>query len=260
MTVTEAVKPEKATLVGSFAAALQFSTIAPPLVKRLFADQELGNAVAFLPYIGIVLGAILGAAQMGLASLFPTSVAAAMTLGLWLLLTGALHFDGWLDSCDGLFGGYTVERRLEIMRDSRVGAFGVAGGGALLLLKFALLSSLDIPFVSLVLAATLGRWAMTIALVGFPYARKQGLGTTMKAHANWTHISFANVAVVVVLWAFTGLTGLVYLGFALLGLLAFSGLCMLKVKGLTGDSYGAICELTETLVLACIIALPPTLL
>ncbi len=260
MTVTDAAKPEKATLVGSFAAALQFSTIAPPVVKRLFADQELGNAVAFLPYIGIVLGAILGTAQLGLNSILPASVAAALTLGLWLLLTGALHFDGWLDSCDGLFGGYTVERRLEIMRDSRVGAFGVAGGGALLLLKFALLSALDVPFVSLILAATLGRWAMSIALVGFPYARKQGLGTTMKAHASWHHICIANLAVVLVLWMGAGLTGLVYLGVALLGVLAFSGLCMLKIKGLTGDSYGAICELTEALVLACIVALPPTLL
>ncbi len=252
--------PETPTLIGSFAAALQFSTIAPPLVKRLFANQELGNAVAVLPYIGIVLGALLGAAFTGLALVVPPQVAAALTLGLWLLLTGALHFDGWLDSCDGLFGGYTVARRLEIMRDSRVGAFGVAGGGALLLLKFTLLSTLSVPFASLIMAATLGRWAMSVALVAFPYARKQGLGTTMKAHANWLHIAIANVAVLAVLWGFAGLTGLVYLGAASLLMLAFSGLCLRKINGLTGDSYGAICELTEAVVLLCIVALPPTLI
>ena len=72
---------------------------------------------------------------------FPGSVAAALVLVAWVALTGALHLDGFLDACDGLLGGGTPEERLRIMRDERVGAFALAGGILLLLVKYSALAA-----------------------------------------------------------------------------------------------------------------------
>ena len=102
------------------AAALQFLTVTPPLVRRAFSMPELGRAVGYFPLVGTLLGTLLAAFDWGLAFLFPAGVRAALDLALWVALTGALHLDGFLDACDGLFGGRTVESRLEIMRDEQV--------------------------------------------------------------------------------------------------------------------------------------------
>ena len=111
--------------------AFQFLTIFPAVIRRAFTAEELGQAVGFFPLVGLAVGGILYGLEFALRLLFPMPLVAVMIVSVWLLLTRALHFDGFLDMCDGLFGGFTPERRLEIMRDSRVGAFGVAGGGLL---------------------------------------------------------------------------------------------------------------------------------
>ena len=126
----------------SLLAAFQFLTTFPAVIRRAVTAQDLGRAVGHFPLVGLALGGVLYGLGSGLQLIFPTQVVAIFILGAWLLLTRALHFDGFLDTCDGLFGGFTFERRLEIMRDSRVGAFGVAGGVLLLLAKYAAIVSL----------------------------------------------------------------------------------------------------------------------
>ena len=232
----------------SLFAAFQFLTTFPAIIRRAFTAQELGRAVGFFPLVGLALGGILYGMEYGLRLLFPPPVVAIFILAAWLLLTRALHFDGFLDSCDGLFGGFTPERRLEIMRDSRVGAFGVAGGGLLLLAKYAALISL--PHLSgLLLAPVLGRWVLSMAVYAYPYAREKGLGRDMKDNVLWSQVILATTITVLSAWFFAGWTGLLAVVLAGMVLWFGAGFILRRIPGLTGDSYGALCEMTELAVL-----------
>jgi adenosylcobinamide-GDP ribazoletransferase len=237
-----------------FAAALQFLTIVPRLVRRPFAPAELGRAVGWFPLVGVLLGGVLTAINLGLVLLFPPAVVAAVMLVAWVVFTGALHLDGFLDSCDGLWGGQTPEARLRIMRDERVGAFAVIGGVLLVLVKYACLASLAERIGALFLAPTLGRWAMTASVIIFPYARAEGLGRDMKDHARWRALilgSVTAVAAAVLAAAWLGLIALAVVT-VMIGVLAFA--VLRRLPGFTGDLYGALCELVEMATLLVFVA------
>ena len=187
----------------SLLTAFQFLTTFPAVIRRSFTARELGHAVGFFPLVGLALGGILYGLASGLHLIFPPPVVAVFILAAWLLLTRALHFDGFLDTCDGLFGGFTPERRLEIMRDSRVGAFGVAGGELLLLAKYAAIISLP-HLTGLLLAPVLGRWVLSIAIFAYPYAREKGLGRDMKDNVRWPQVILATTITVLAAWFFAG--------------------------------------------------------
>jgi adenosylcobinamide-GDP ribazoletransferase len=230
-------------------AALQFLTLSPPIVRRLFTPEEMGRAVGFFPLVGALLGAMLAGLDWALAHVFPTGVSTVLVLTAWVVATGALHLDGFLDTCDGLFGGFTPESRLEIMRDERVGAFGTVGGVLLLLLKTAALYAVPDRGISLLLAPTLARWGMTLVVVAFPYARPKGLGRAMKDHAGWEHLVLATAIGLAVVWFAAGWLGLVSMGLAGVTALAVARFVLPRLTGLTGDVYGAICEMVEAAIL-----------
>lgn len=233
----------------SMIAAFQFLTIFPTFIKRMFTSRELGQAVGWFPLVGVALGALLYAVNHAARLVFPNSVSAALTLLAWVVFTRAFHLDGFMDTCDGLFGGWTPERRLEIMKDSRMGAFGAAGGVLVLLLKYtALAASLDIGPV-LVISTTLARWGMALAIFAFPYAREHGLGRDLKDNVGWLQIVLATCIALIVIWFATGMMGLI--AFALAGLALWLGarFILRLIPGLTGDSYGALCEGIELAVL-----------
>jgi adenosylcobinamide-GDP ribazoletransferase len=228
--------------------AFQFLTIFPAIIRRAFTASELGQAVGFFPLVGLALGGIFYGLEFSLRLIFPTPLVAVLILSVWLLLTRGLHFDGFLDMCDGLFGGFTPERRLEIMRDSRVGAFGVAGGGLLLLAKYSAILSLT-NFSALLLAPILGRWVLSLAIFAYPYAREKGLGRDMKDRVRLSQVLLATVISLLATWWIASWIGL--LAIVLSGFVLWSGASFIlrRIPGLTGDSYGALCELTELVVL-----------
>jgi adenosylcobinamide-GDP ribazoletransferase len=230
-------------------AALQFLTLVPPIVRHLFTPSEMGWAVGYFPLVGALLGGLLALLDRGLSTLLPAGVVAALLLLVDLLLTGALHLDGFLDSCDGLLGGHTPEARLEIMRDERMGAFGVAGGILALLLKHAALTAMPSRAAALICAATAGRWAMTLAVVAFPYGRVSGLGRALKDHAGPTQAILASVIALAVVWLAAGWWGLGALAVAGALLWLTARYALARLPGLTGDIYGAICILVEVVVL-----------
>jgi adenosylcobinamide-GDP ribazoletransferase len=233
----------------SLAAAVQFLTIVPPLVRRPFRDDEMGGAVAWFPAVGLAIGGVLLGAHALLAMILPPPLVAALALTLWVLLTGAIHLDGFLDTCDGLFGGRTPEDRLRIMRDERVGAYAVSGGVLLVLLKFQAIVSLPSATTGLLLAPALGRLAIAVAIVAFPYAREFGLGRSMKDHAGWGALAFAGSVALAAAWCLAGPVGLFgAAAVAVLALLAGVFTCR-RLPGLTGDIYGAIAEIAEVLAL-----------
>lgn len=255
-------------MVG-FLAALQFLTVAPAVVRRPFTPEELGQAVGFFPLVGLVLGSVLGLLAWGLAHLFPPGVTAALVLTAWVGLTGALHLDGFLDTCDGLFGGHDPETRLRILRDERVGAYAVAGGVLLLLVKYAALAAIvgeriqhaaplwaqhtvvplwaqhTVPLV----APVLGRWGMALAIVVFPYARPEGLGRAMKDHASWRQAALAAVTSLGVVIVAAGGVGVAIWLLATGVTWLLARFALRRLPGLTGDLYGAMCEVVETLVM-----------
>ncbi len=238
----------------TFFSALRFLIILP-VSRRTREQASLSQSAAYFPLVGLVLGLILVAVDYGLRLDCPDLVASALLLALLTVLIGGLHFEGLVDACDGLFGGHTRERRLEIMRDKRVGAYAVAGGVLLLLVMWAAIASLTGPSRGwvLLLFPVLSRWGMTLAVGLFPYARQQGIGAAFRGTG----------PVQVAIAGATGLIAAVLLG-AGGGLLLFAvatvialllGLGISRLLGgLTGDTYGAVNEVTEAVVLLVAVA------
>ena len=229
---------------------MQFLTVIPPLIKRLFTPPEMGRAVAYYPLVGLVIGAVLVGTGRLFGLFFSPLLTSALLLAVWVLTSGALHMDGFLDSLDGLLGGFTPESRLSILRDEHKGAFAVTGGILLLLVKFAALLSLGSwRTPALLLAPILGRWIISLAIVAFPYARPEGLGKVMKDNAGWSQAGLATVFALLAAGAAARFYGLLACAVAVLVGLLVVWFTLRRIPGLTGDIYGALCELVETAVL-----------
>jgi adenosylcobinamide-GDP ribazoletransferase len=237
--------------MNDFLSALGLLTIFP--VRRpTNSTAAPGRAMAFYPLVGALVGAALGALAWllrltGLAEAAPL-LPAALVVAAWAGLTGALHLDGWADCCDALFVPVSRERRLEIMKDPRLGGFGVTGLILLLLVKLAALhgiagESAAIP--ALIAIPALARWAAVIAARAYPSARPGGMGDFFRNGLGLREMiaasAFAALAAAPLLWR-----GLLLWAVAGLTLLASARLARARLGGLTGDVYGAIIELCET--------------
>lgn len=236
-------------------AAFQFLTVCPPIVRRPFAPREMGRAVGSFPLVGLVIGGLLVGVDWLAGRVLPTAVSAAVLIGIWIAVTGALHFDGLLDSLDGLLAGRSPEDRIRILSDERVGSYAVAGGGIVLLLQYGSLLSLADRTHALLLAPIAGRWAMSLVIVSFPYAKPEGLGRAMADHGRFLDFVLATAiaigAFVLVDWR----GGAVVLAASLTTALGVSLFALRRLPGLTGDVYGAVCVLSETAALVTTTAL-----
>jgi adenosylcobinamide-GDP ribazoletransferase len=160
--------------------ALQFLTILPIKIRSQ-AQQNSANlapALPWFPVVGLLLGSSLALLDYLLQTILSGQIRDALILVAMALITGMLHLDGFVDCCDALLGYRTAERRLEILRDSRVGAYGTIGAVLLLLTQFAALESLPSPLrvLGIILAPVLGRWGMVYAITAYPYIRASGAG------------------------------------------------------------------------------------
>ena len=244
----------------NFLAALGFLT-SIPVGKRAMEGKSLAGSAVYFPLVGLVLGFILAGVDYGLGRVLPNPLTSAITVTVLVLLTGALHFEGFIDSCDGLFGGHTRERRLEIMRTKNVGAYAVAGGALLLIIKFAAISSLShesTRFWVIVIFPMLSRWGMMLALSVFPYAREQGLGTAFRG-VGFALVIIAAAVTLILAGVFAGLAGALLFALATIVAMLISLWVTKLLGGLTGDTYGAINEVTEVFVLIIAVAIVPHL-
>jgi cobalamin 5'-phosphate synthase/cobalamin synthase len=242
--------------MGSVLAAFKFLTILPVPGSHRLGDDAWSKATAWYPLVGFVLGTILAGLGWLAGQLWSPGVAAAIVLVAWVSLTGALHLDGFVDCCDALLAPVSKERRLEILRDVHVGAFGIVGAILLLLTKYVALAALaaEVRLPALVLVPVLARWAMTAAVVLYPYARTgPGLGRRAKSNAGRGQLGMATAiasAAMALAWGL-GL-GWIALLLWLVTTLVFvltARWIQGRLGGLTGDAYGAICELLETMSL-----------
>jgi adenosylcobinamide-GDP ribazoletransferase len=179
----------------------------------------------------------------------PRTVASATIVVGLLALSGALHADGLMDTCDAVFGHASPEQRLEIMRDPRVGAFGVAGFVSVVVLKVAAVDGLpSASRLALIgLAPGLGRWAIVLVAMLFPYARPTGLGAPLKRAATPGALVVASIPVAAAC-AVIGQGGWLGAAVALLSGVGIGRALLRVLPGLTGDTYGATCELVEAAV------------
>jgi len=238
-----------------FWAAVRFLTIFPTPKRYKIEDREIGASLTYFPLIGLGIGAILTGLDYGLGLLLPMAVVNALLILVLAIVTGALHLDGFVDTCDGVISGKTPEERLTIMRDSRTGAFGVIGAFLLLLVKYAALVSISgkLRMPALFLMPALARWTLVGAIFFFPYARSSGMGLPFKQGARRVRLILATVitlAASLVLLKGLGLVIIMSLGLIILGIATY---LRSRLGGLTGDSYGAINEASEVTFLVLLI-------
>ena len=229
--------------MNDFRTALALLTVLPFAPRNATVSAR---ALAYYPLIGLIIGLALAAANFLLRLFFPALVAAALLIALWAALTGALHLDGFTDACDGLFAATTRERRLEILRDVHLGAFGAVGLILLLLTQVAAVSSLE-SFAPIVLASVLGRWAMVYA-AAYPLARREGMAVVFSAGLTRRELLIAMCFAALVAAIF-GAFGLAALVAAFVVATVIARFVMARLGGLTGDIYGMVCESVEVAVL-----------
>jgi len=234
-----------------FLAALEFLTVVPSPLRREATPKEIGRSLVYFPLIGLGLGGVLYGLDRLFALFLPMALGSVLIIVALILLTGANHLDGFIDTCDGMAAGRSPQQRLEIMHDSRAGAFGVVGACCLLLVKS--ISLIFVPgsfrMAALLLMPTLSRWAMVYAVFAYPSARREGIGQIFKEQANWQRMTIATLVALAISVLLMKLLGLALMAGVWLVAIIMAIFLKRRLGGLTGDTYGAINEVIEVLVL-----------
>lgn len=242
-------------MIKTFSTALSFLSVyrLPGAGEVSLTPEDMAASFASFPLVGVFLGVGGLIPALLLSSVAPALVPAVLVVIFHAVSTRGLHLDGLADLADGLGGGFTPERRLEIMKDSRIGAFGTIALILALLLKTVSIAALieHHSWAGLIMAPLLSRFSMVLTAYGSPSARSQsGLGRLFLEHMKGSDVRLAAA------WA-ACLSLLLAPGLALAALpvmLATVGGLRWVTKrtlgGVTGDVMGAVSEITEALVLA----------
>ena len=204
-----------------------------------------GRIFAYFPLVGLVIG--LASAGVASLSFLPADLRAFLAMLTWVVLTGGLHLDGFADCCDGLLPQVVPERRLEILKDVHAGSWAIVGLILLLLGKWIAIRNL--ASAALILPPIAGRWAMVLAAWYFPSARPGGTGAYFRDGLGRWETALAS-GIAVMLLALDGWRGVLLGGVVLVVVFGGGHWASRRLGGgLTGDVYGALCELTELLCL-----------
>ncbi|MES2264135.1 MAG: adenosylcobinamide-GDP ribazoletransferase [Pseudomonadota bacterium] len=245
-----------------FFIALQFFTRLPIPRWVGFEPAWLHHASRYFPLIGIVVAVIAGAVYAAAALLLPAAVAVLLATAAGIYATGAFHEDGFADMCDGFGGGMTRERVLDIMKDSRIGAYGAIGTICLLALKCTALSLLPpaSAIAALFLAHPLSRLAATSLIWRMEYARAEGKAKPMAQEMSTTE--FAIAALCAALPALI-LGAAACLSWSAIAASVLAALCSAtwlgrkfarRIGGYTGDCLGAVQQVAEVAIYLCVLA------
>jgi len=238
-----------------FWTAWQFLTIFPAPGNRGVGESGVGSSAGYFPLVGLILGAILLGLDQLLGLFLPALLVSALLTVALIILTGALHLDGLMDTCDGFAVKSSAAERLKVMADSRVGGFGVAGACCFILLQYVSLITLpaDLRAAALLLMPTLSRWGAAYAIAAFPSAKKEGLGQMFKNKTGWPMLAIATVIALVIATIFLSYTGVALVAGIWIIASLIAKVLSSHLGGLTGDTYGAIIELSEVATLILII-------
>jgi len=238
--------------------ALGLLTIAPVPSRATSDALALRRSLPFFPAVGLVLGLGAGGAYWVGARVWAPIAGCALAIVFSAAVTGNLHLDGLADTADGVFGGSSREHRLLIMRDSRVGTHGVVAVVSALLLKLLFLWAVppQARVAALVLSAAVGRYSAVYAATLYPYARPgPGTGRAFAEQALPRDLAWASTVVLAASFALLGLVGAASLVGGILTTAIAAGFINKRLGGMTGDTYGALVEVSEIAVLAAVSAL-----
>jgi adenosylcobinamide-GDP ribazoletransferase len=215
------------------------------------------NSLPWFPVVGAGLGAM--AAMVLRVSIWTgPDLAAALSLALMAIATGALHLDGVADTADGLGCRGDRDHRLKVMKEPGVGAFAVVALVLLLITKWAALRTLAVRGepIAVIGACALGRAMMPVLCVCLPYARTRGTGAAVVEGARPWHAVAAVAVVLATVWPTQGWKALLTVLGGLVLASALGAASRRRIGGITGDVLGATCELVETaaLVSACVLS------
>jgi adenosylcobinamide-GDP ribazoletransferase len=228
-----------------------------PLGKRVVVDEhDIARSLAWLPLVGVGLGGAVALAARLVEGRLDDGPAAVLIVAAWALATGAIHLDGLADSADSL-GAHSRERSLAIMRDPRLGSFGVLALVFVILLKVTLVAAVLARGHHLWLLAipAIARAAASAVSAGLPYARESGTGAAMIGGGSRVErLAVALATAIVVALACARLRGLLAVGAAALVAIVVARLAQRRIGGLTGDVLGATIELAECAALVALLA------
>ncbi len=251
-----------------FFIALQFFTRLPIPRWVGFEPAWLQHASRYFPLVGVVVAAISGAVYLLASWLLPAPAAMLLAVAAGIYLTGAFHEDGFADMCDGFGGGLTRERVLEIMKDSRIGAYGAIGIVCLLAIKCATLASLPphVVVATLFIAHPLSRLAAVSLIWLMDYARDEGKSKPMAQEMTTGEFIIAAACALLpaIACALLGIVDWAALVFAIVAAAAaafwLGRKCLLRLQGYTGDCLGAVQQVAEVAIYLAILSSfqPPT--
>jgi adenosylcobinamide-GDP ribazoletransferase len=257
--------------------ALNFLTIIPTGKRWCVIEPKVGNVAFWFPIIGLLTGFMLTFVYIPITHIFPHLVADALILIIYIFVTGGFHLDGLADTCDGLFGGNTREKRLDIMRDSQIGSYGSLCLICTVGLKYICLISIDpksiadLSIVSdyytvkdvnpvylyacekgkvLFFMCAIGRWSQVLGAGLSSYARdSSGTGQIIVENVKIRHGLISSLIPGILIFLFCGIKGIFIFFIVLIVVVLLVSYIKKKIGGMTGDTLGAINEVSELTVL-----------
>jgi len=211
---------------------------------------DVGRSSWAFPVVGAMIGLILSLFYGLCYIFFPQSICALLTLILWVVLTGGLHLDGWTDCWDALGASVSREKRRDILKDSRLGAFGAIGLILLLLTKVITIMVMKTPVAAIFVAPVIGRSMMVIASQG-AVTSEGGMAEGFLQGLERRSCIFCWVFTILIA-LFAGITGLLSIAGAYAGALWFRRFAESRIGFINGDVLGSMCELSEAIVLIII--------
>ena len=245
-------------LFTSFASAVIFYTVVPLPVKWTNNWMRIAR---WCPIVGLFIGASLALISASLKLVeIPNFTRNTLTVAAWIYVTGGLHLDGAMDTADGL-SVTNPDRRLDVMKDSATGAFGAMAAIVILVLKVVTLSEMSLPLWLVLLSATgWARWGQVLAIAFYPYLRETGKGSFHRENLRSPQDILLGL---IVLLGLSGAFAVGYLSWwqAIVITLGNMAIALLtgywfnrQLGGHTGDTYGAVVEWSEALILCFLTA------
>ena len=263
--------------------ALNFLTTIPAGKRWCEREPKVGNVVFWFPIIGLLIGFMLTFVYIPATRFFPHMVADAIILIIYIVVTGGFHLDGFADTCDGIFGGNTREKRLDIMRDSRTGSYGALCLICTVGLKYICLISIDpeaiagLSFISdsksikglnpvylyacekgkvLLFMCAVGRWSQVLGAALSSYARDEGgTGKIIVENVKMRHALLSLLIPGILIFIFCGIKGIFILFIVFIVVVFYVSYIKKKIGGMTGDTLGALNEISELTVLLFFLAI-----
>ena len=236
--------------MNAFFIGLQFLTRLKLVNQTEWTVESFGRSVLFFPWVGAVIGGCMALVYMLLGGYLDPSLMALLLVVFEFLFTGGLHADGFMDTCDGLFSGRDRERKLEIMKDSRVGSNGVVGFVFLTALKWQLLTHIPAESMIPVLLCMpiLSRYSLVLSIRLFRYARPEGMGKAFAVYSPSYTLLVATIFALLPTFLFTW-DYVLFLGLTIGINLILNTYISKHLGGVTGDTYGFVVESTEIILL-----------